>query len=114
MDDENFSTASDGQTGAVAEVRENSTSASHDDLKNGLDAGTGTKVGQIEVQFPNPLPKGSRLHITFTMNDEGLLVATAAEPKSGATGKAEIKTASKMSEAELNAAKTAVSRVAVS
>lgn len=114
LDTTNFGTSEDGQREVGTEVRENSIIESDYNPQTGINPELGTKVGELQVQFPAPLPKHSPLHVSFTMNEEGLLVVTATEPKSGAIGKVEIQTKSVMSEADLNAAKARNTLIAVS
>lgn len=90
-----FCTEKDKQTGVRGQVSENTSSAEEVPVEDGR------VIGELGVTFGSPLPKGTPIHVTFTLNAEGRLLAQAREPQSGRAAQVEIQTESKTAPEEL-------------
>jgi molecular chaperone DnaK len=96
--EDGFSTRDEGQTSVEMDVCENLSRETEVALTSG------TPVGKVMIDFPRPLPRGTPIHVTFSLDRDGLLTATAKEATTGRDAKVEIKTTSVMSKEQLDKA----------
>jgi molecular chaperone DnaK (HSP70) len=102
-----FYTAYPDQTAIEVEIWEQAGSVSS------IDPDHNNKIGDGVITGLPPLPKGSPVDVNFTMNDTGLLRVEAVELKTGTKLKIELQIQG-LSEAEVDEARTAVARYALS
>jgi molecular chaperone DnaK (HSP70) len=86
--DKKYCTREDGQTLIQMEVRENN--IWEEGSRNGISPEDGLPIGLVEVRLPRPVPKGTPVHVTFSINKEGLLDVEAVVPTTGSVGRVTI------------------------
>ena len=73
------------------------------------------EIGQANLELPDGLPKGSPIEITFRMNEQGMLEATAKEVTKGGTINVAVdRGQSVMSDEQVEASRAALRRVSIS
>jgi molecular chaperone DnaK (HSP70) len=72
------------------------------------------KIGEAVLPLPPNLPKGAPIEVTFKINEQGRLVATALDVSTNRAIEVEIDTAAGMSEAEVAQAEERSTRISVS
>ena len=86
-----FGTAAEGQEGVDIRCMENIKRVGPEgDL---LELDTSTEIGSAKLTFTKPLPRGSRVRVTFTLSEDGLLSVYGEDFTTGQETKAEIRTA---------------------
>jgi molecular chaperone DnaK (HSP70) len=106
-DTQQFFTAYPDQTAIEVEIWEQAGSVSSTDLADN------NKIGDGIITGLPPLPKGSPIDVNFTMNDTGLLRVEAVELKTETKLTIELQIQG-LSEAQVDEARTAVARYALS
>jgi len=100
-----FGTTTDNQATVTIEIMESLGS------EHIIEPELGVKVGEAVLELPENLPKGSRVSVTFTLNESGLLEMLATETTQGKEISAQFETTNAISESDL---KQAVHRASIS
>ena len=99
-----FGTSSSGQRVADVKIMEAQAEEATDPTKC-------LEIGQAKLELPEGLPKGSPIKITFRMNKQGMLEATAKEVTRGGTIDVKVdRGKSVMSDEQVEASRTALRR----
>ena len=95
-----YGTYDEGQMSVVIDVKEGESEEPEDCID----------LGQVELTLPRPMPRGTPIEVTFTLDKEGLFTVSGFQPDTGAVVSAPVKRPATMSDDEIAAATASHSR----